>query len=244
MVRIHHHASSLVEDPEAMEEFQRNWQTYRKAVHNNYISHREAYAALHRVLRDAFRGPFRFLDLACGDAAASVGALLDTPIAHYHGIDLSQPALALAQKALDALPCEAELEERDFIEAMRGRPEPADVVWIGLSMHHLLAPGKRELFGEVRNVVGDRGMFLIYEPVLLEDETRESFLQRFETVLHASWTAFTPAEKEEVLAHVRAADFPETKEAWRSMAAEQGFSRMRELFADPHHLFAVLGFHA
>lgn len=246
MVQIHHHhhPASPVEDHQAMEEFQHGWQTYKKAVDNNYISHREAYAALHRVLRDEFQGPFRFLDLACGDASASVGALLNTTVAHYHGIDLSEPALELARNTLDVLPCEVDLEEQDFIKAMRGRPEPADVVWIGLSMHHLTTQGKQELFGEVRNVVGDQGMFLIYEPILLDDETREAFLDRFEKTLYTSWTALTKAEKEEVLAHVRAADFPETKGTWRSMAIEQGFSNARELFEDPFQLFAVMCFYA
>jgi hypothetical protein len=58
-----------------------------------------------------------------------------------------------------------ELEQEDFVSAMRGRPEPADVVWIGLALHHLQTPDKQVLMREVRAVVGDGGRFLIYEPV-------------------------------------------------------------------------------
>jgi hypothetical protein len=34
------------------------------------------------------------------------------------------------------------LDECDFVEALRDRPTPMDVAWIGLSLHHLLTPAK------------------------------------------------------------------------------------------------------
>jgi hypothetical protein len=60
-------------------------------------------------------------------------------VAHYHGIDLSQAALDLASKALEALACPVTLDHRDFVAALHDRPEPVDVAWIGLSLHHLLS---------------------------------------------------------------------------------------------------------
>src|SRR5215212_8309266 len=91
--------------------FFREWQTYRKMVDNNYLFHREAYARLNRYLVDEFVAPFRFLDIACGDASATVGALLGTQISHYHGIDQSPAALALAREALSALSCPVMIEQ-------------------------------------------------------------------------------------------------------------------------------------
>ena len=52
--------------------FQEQWQLYRKFVDNNYFYHREVYGQLHRVLVDEAAQPFRFLDIACGDARATV----------------------------------------------------------------------------------------------------------------------------------------------------------------------------
>jgi hypothetical protein len=75
--------------------------------------------------------------------------------------DLSQAALDLASKNVESLACPATLEHRDFVAALRDRPEPADVTWIGFSLHHLLGPAKLEFMREVRSVVGDRGLFLI-----------------------------------------------------------------------------------
>jgi hypothetical protein len=74
----------------------------------------------------------------------TVETLKGTQIASYHGIDLSQAALDLASRALETLACPVRLDRRDFVEALRDRSEPLDVVWISLSLHHLLPPGEAE----------------------------------------------------------------------------------------------------
>ena len=102
-------------------------------------------------------------------------------MAHYHGIDLSRAALDLASKALEALSCPATLDHRDFVAALRDRPEPVDVAWISLSLHHLLAPAKLTLMREIRGAVGDRGLFLIYENASPDGEDRDAWLLRWGT---------------------------------------------------------------
>jgi hypothetical protein len=57
-------------------------------VDNNYFYHREVYGQLHRILAEEAVQPFRFLDIGCGDAKATVDALKGTRVAHYHGIDV------------------------------------------------------------------------------------------------------------------------------------------------------------
>jgi type II secretory ATPase GspE/PulE/Tfp pilus assembly ATPase PilB-like protein len=42
------------------------------------------YGQLHRILVDEVDRPFRFLDIACGDASATVDALKGTRVAHYY----------------------------------------------------------------------------------------------------------------------------------------------------------------
>ena len=90
---------------EAAALFQQQWQLYRKFIDNNYFYHREVYAHLHKILVEEAVQPFRFLDIACGDARASVDALRGTQVGHYHGIDLSQAARQLASKVLESLGC-------------------------------------------------------------------------------------------------------------------------------------------
>jgi ubiquinone/menaquinone biosynthesis C-methylase UbiE len=230
----HHSTQSL---------FQQKWQIYRKVVESNYLFHREAYGWLHRILVDEVDRPFRFLDIACGDASATVGALKATRIAHYHGIDLCGEALVLASKTLGAIPCPATFDECDFVEALLDRPEPADIVWIGLSLHHLLTPAKLALMRKVRRIVGDRGLLLIYENTSPDGEDRDAWLFRWD-LQKPSWTALTPEEWDAITTHVHSADFPETVSQWNLLGHEAGFGKVRELFVSPTDLFRVYCFEA
>jgi SAM-dependent methyltransferase len=236
-------AGAILEEPAAAL-FQQQWQLYRKFVDNNLLYHREAYGELHRILVEEVVQPFRFLDIACGDASATVDALRGMRVAHYRGIDLSQAALDLANKNLEALDCPVTLEHRDFVAALRDRPEPVDVAWISLSLHHLLGPAKLEFMREVRKVVGDRGLFLIYENASPDPEDRETYLLRWERQNQPLWTALTPEEYEEMRDHVRAYDFPETTSRWHSLGHEAGFNHVRELFVAPTDLFRMYCFQA
>jgi hypothetical protein len=85
--------------------------------------HREVYGQLHRILVDEVVQPFRFLDIACGDARATVETLRGMRVAHYYGIDLSQAALELASKALKLLGCPVTLDHRDFVCSGLSRKE-------------------------------------------------------------------------------------------------------------------------
>ena len=81
-----------------------------------------ALAELRSALAPRQRGPFLvahglrpehvLLDIACGDAGQMKAALSGTKANHYHGIDLSEPALELAAKNLAGVPFEVELEGR------------------------------------------------------------------------------------------------------------------------------------
>jgi SAM-dependent methyltransferase len=239
-INIQGTSGDLLDEPAAAL-FQHQWQLYRKFVDNNYFYHREVYGRLHRILVDEGVQPFRFLDIACGDARATVEALKGTRVAHYYGIDLSSAALELASKALESLGCPVTLDHRDFVEALRDWTEPVDVAWIGLSLHHLLAPAKLSLMREARGIVGDSGLFLIYENASPDGEGRDAWLRRWDRQKQ-SWTVFTPEEWEAITAHVHANDFPETTSRWHSLGRQAGFSQVRELFVAPTDLFRMYCF--
>jgi SAM-dependent methyltransferase len=242
MVNILRHAPAApVVDEQAMHQFRQQWQVYSKLVEHDYLAHRAVREVLHRVLVEQVSRAFRFLDLACGDASLTVAALRGTPVIHYHGIDLAAPALALARRTVEALPCRVALEQADYVAAMRERPEPADVVWIELSLHHLLTPDKEVLMREVRAAVGASGHFLIYEPTRHEAESRPAYLGRFERINHSAWVALTPKEWAAIVAHVRSADFPEPPSEWVRLGRDAGFAEVREL-ADPTGFYSMFCF--
>src|SRR5262249_52722768 len=105
-----------------------------------------------------------FLNIACGDASMMKTALAGTKVRHYHGIDLSQPALDLAAVNLADAPFEVDLDHCDFMEAIMRRPEHADAAWCSLSLHHLSTDDKLSLWTSIRHSAGPRGIFLLYEP--------------------------------------------------------------------------------
>ena len=184
-IHIHHfHSKGAVADHAALEQFQTQWATYQKLVDADALAHKEVGAVLHGALA-AIATPFAFVDIACGDAGQMKAALSGTKAKHYHGIDLSEPALELAAKNLAGVPFEVELDHRDFVTALTKRPEPADAAWCGLSIHHLSTEGKRDLLEAIR---GSTSAFLmIYEPTRLDGESRDDYLARFRRVNRPAW---------------------------------------------------------
>ena len=243
MVKIHHtYAGEAALDEEATQLFRTQWAAYRRLVDANYAHHREAYGTLNRLLLDEVDRPFWFLDLACGDAKESVGALVGTQIKHYHGVDLSPQALEMAAQNLEALDCEVDLEQADFVEAIRNRPDPADVVWFGLSLHHLETSDKREIKREIHEAMAEGGRFLIFEPAMRQGESREAWLDRIEKIIRTRWTALSTDEHDTLVQHIRKCDLPETVSGWQALGREAGFREARLLFRPPDDLFAVICF--
>lgn len=231
------------ERPE-LEIFQQQWNLYRKIVDNDYFSGADVYREFNRFLSAEIARPFRLLDLACGDASGIVGALKGTQIVHYHGVDLSLPALELAKRHLDVLSCEIKLEHADFVDVARDRSHRRDIVWFGLSLHHLTTLRKRALMRDIRNLVAADGVFAIYEPTLGDGENLPAYLDRFEQFARGTWKACTSKELDLALEHVRSCDLPETGGDWVALAREAGFSKGEEIFRAPTDLFRMFVFRA
>jgi ubiquinone/menaquinone biosynthesis C-methylase UbiE len=239
MAEATHRAPADAADATALEIFQNQWEVYRKFLKYDYLSNAQACAALHRFLTGEVSRPYRFLDLACGDASGIVTALKATPIELYRGVDLSAPALALAEDNLATLPCTVQLDEADFSAAMRGLEAPEDIVWISLSLHHLDTDAKLAFMREVRSGIDPKGAFLVYEPTRRDGEDRPAYLDRLEEVGRREWTELTATEFAEGMKHVRTCDLPETVSDWERLGREAGFSSTRELYRSPADLFRL-----
>jgi hypothetical protein len=235
-VHIREFEQGAVDDASALEQFQKQWNTYQKLVDTDALSHREVGTILHEALLNVPQ-PFAFLDIACGDAGQMPAALGGTKIRHYQGIDLSAPALALARKNLEGAGFAVELDHGDFVKALTKRPEPADAAWCGLSIHHLDTDGKRRLLEAVH---GSTEKFLmIYEPTLADGEDRAAYLERFARVNKPAWPFFSEAEWDQIFHHVSTCDLPETAATWLALGRDAGFAEARELFRDPTGFYRV-----
>jgi len=247
VVNVHIHQfqpGGAIVDAAAMVQFQQQWETYRKLVEANCVFHREVGAILHSTLNEVFAAPFTFLDIACGDASMMTSALSGTKVRHYHGIDLSEPAIELAGKNLEDAPFDVDLDHRDYVEAMLRRPEHADAAWCSLSIHHLATEDKLRLMTAIRGATGANGIFLLYEPTRKNGEDRAGFLDRFQAVNRTAWTVLTPAEWDQIWQHISTCDFPETVDGWCELARKAGYRAARPVFADADDFFRLFRFEA
>jgi hypothetical protein len=235
-VHLHHFHEGAVADEAALEQFQKQWATYQKLVDSDALAHAEVGAILHDALA-ALPMPFSFLDIACGDAGQMRRALSGTRAVHYHGIDLSEPALELAAKNLEGAGFEVELDHRDFVTALTKRPEPADAAWCGLSIHHLSTERKLDLLKAIR---GSTASFLmIYEPTRLDGEDRDGYLARFRHVNRPLWPFLSDEEWSQIDHHVTSCDYPETNAVWIKLGRDAGFGEAREIYCDPTDFYRV-----
>ncbi|MFM8684678.1 MAG: class I SAM-dependent methyltransferase, partial [Chthoniobacterales bacterium] len=150
---------------ETVHAFFSQWEIYRLCIEHNTLFHREVGAILRRELL-ARAKPFTFLDLACGDADLTAAALRGTRVSAYTGVDFSAPALALAGNKTAEVGCPRSLHEADFTRFLRENKQTFDVVYLGLSLHHLERENKRETMKDLRRVVAPGGTLYLFEPTL------------------------------------------------------------------------------
>ncbi len=94
------------------------------------------------------------------------------------------------------------------------------------------------LMREIRGIVGDRGLFLIYENAGPDGEDRGARLLRWERQNRPLWTALKPEEYEAMAAQRPRQRFSrDDLPRWHSLGYEAGFGKVRELFLSPTNLF-------
>ena len=102
-----------------------------------------------------------------------------------------------------------------------------------MSLHHLPLEGKRTMMRFVHRALPKDGLFLIWEPTLLDGEDRAGWLDRF-SEYRDTWAALNDEEFSAMEGHMRLADFPESAATWKSLGREAGFANARELFVMPN----------
>lgn len=228
---------------EAVHAFFSQWEIYRLCIEHNTLFHREVGEILGRGLQ-ARTEPFTFLDLACGDADLTAAALSGTKVSAYTGVDFSAPALALAATKIAGLGCPRTLHETNFTEFLRKNGSTFDVMYLGLSLHHLGREAKRENMAYLRRAAAPGGVLYLFEPVLRNGETREGYVARWTAAMGGPYGAF-PAEARAALRdHVAESEHPESAEDYQAFAREAGFRCGGILFNDPGNFYTLFEFSA
>ena len=229
-------ASQSQDDETAL--FRKSWTLYDAISEKNYMFHREIYAHVGELLelrRQA--GPYRLLDLGCGNARFLAPWLHATPPAEYHGVDLSPSALDEARDYLKGI-ASVSLHHKDMLQAVQEMDTSFDVIFTSFAVHHLDFGSKQRLFSACAARLAPGGSFIMVDVVREEGQTREQYLEGYLGGMRAHWTAVPPDELEQACAHVAAYDFPETLADLTAMAKKASLSQTRLLdrFAQHHVL--------
>ncbi|MFZ4681730.1 MAG: class I SAM-dependent methyltransferase [Terrimicrobiaceae bacterium] len=222
---------------DAVQQFFDQWEIYRKVVAADYLHHCGAYAAIGDVLRQIPR-PFSFLDLGSGDASATAAVLKDSKFRSYEAVDISSVALSLAKKNMAGFSGGKKFIQGDFFQHVMNRSEPCDVIFVGLSLHHLQAADKQAFIAKARELLPADGRLIFYEPIRYLTESREDILVRWWEVAR-TWTELNAGDLQKVKDHVFGYDYPEPVEWYAAMAERAGFRGTRVLFSDADRLYAV-----
>ncbi len=194
---------------QSSQEFFDHWDTYHKVVAGDYMFHREIGEELKGALGARFSGRrFAFLDLGCGDATALAPLLQDATPSRYKGVDLSETALALAARTLEALPCPVTLARGDILAAL-AEDDAYDVIYSSFVLHHLATEQKGEFFRLASRRLAPGGLLLLVDTMREEDETLDDYVRRYCAWLRREWAGLSAQEKEFICDHIINNDRPE-----------------------------------
>ena len=212
------------------------WTTYEKIVANNYMHHQEFFATLMQEVRVRLAEPLSIIDVGCGDCACVLPLLRDIGINSYTGMDLSETALARARVNLEAASAPYALRCGTMLEELRRTESEVSLVIASFSLHHLEWHDKGQVLEECLRLLRPGGMLAVIDVFLEEGESRQVYYERWEENARRSFNALEPAEMEELLAHVRACDIPETLSAYEELGRAAGFERVIPVARDAERL--------
>jgi ubiquinone/menaquinone biosynthesis C-methylase UbiE len=212
------------------------WTTYEKVVANNYMHHQEYFAALTREIRERLMKPLSIVDIGCGDCASVLPLLGTVDVSSYTGIDQSETALTGARTDLEAAGVPFTLRCGTMLEELSQLDGELDLAIASYSLHHLELREKRQVLEACHRLLKPGGMLGVIDVFLEEGESRQSYYERWEDNARRSFVALQPAEMEDLLAHVRACDLPETLSAYNELGEAAGFEQIVPVAQDPERL--------
>lgn len=233
----------LVNAPPAQDDetalFRKSWTLYDALSEKNYMFHREIYQLVEELLKQRHqKGPYRLLDLGCGNARFLAPCLQAAPPAAYHGVDLSASALDEARGYLRDVPS-VTLHHKDMLQAVEDAESSFDVIFTGFAVHHLDSAAKQRLFCACAAKLASEGCLIMVDVVREESQTREQYLDLYLGTMRSQWTALPPNELEQACSHVAAFDFPETLGDLAAMARQAAFGKTELIVRHAQHSLLV-----
>lgn len=212
-----------------MQLFTDQWSTYRNVVDHDLMEHRALRGAIERVLNRfvaAQAGSISMADLGCGDLGLLPDLVLNWPLKHFLGVDLSAPALQIAAGQLADAGFECEWRQQDLLDWARhdaGSESRVNLLHSAFAIHHLDDQVKAEFLCSAVAHMAPGGIFLWADVFREPGETRADYLARYLERIDTTWTPLSVDEREYVKAHMSEFDFPADRAEIANVARDAGW---------------------
>lgn len=208
--------------------FTHSWSLYDLITAHNYMFHQEIYDGVCKLLKHRTDlGPYRLLDLGCGNARYLAPCLKHSPPALYEGVDLSEAALAEAGDYLAELPNPVTLTHGDLLAAIESTNKTWDVIFTGFAVHHLLPDEKARFFHAAGRCLSESGWLILVDIVREENQSRENYLEGYLKFMRENWIKLPQDQLEEACTHVHDYDYPECLSTLQEMAKAASLNASR-----------------
>ena len=110
---------------------------------------------------------------------------------------------------------------------------------MGFSVHHLDTEDKLAFMKDVKKALRKGGLFMLYEPILLEGEDRAGYYRRFRKTYDTYWKGLDEEEAETLFEHIRETEKPEKTEKGIGVVSEAGCGNAGKVFSDNTGLYEI-----
>jgi cyclopropane fatty-acyl-phospholipid synthase-like methyltransferase len=203
--------------------------------------HREIGEAISHFLATSLgEKPVKLMDLGCGDASQTLAAFSRCKLDFYHGCDVSEVALGLADQNLVRTDIKYVLEKNDILASVSNADHQFDVIFSSFAMHHLGLAQKRDFLRNVRARLNTDGMLILVDLARDENEDRAAYLEHYLGYALAHWSDLTLAEHTAISHHAALHDYPERTSTYRELSNEAGFAEPLTLCRHTwHHVWVI-----
>ena len=117
-----------------------------------------------------------------------------------------------------------------------------DIIFIGLSLHHLRLDDKLKFFESAIKSLNTNGSLIIYEPIFQLNKTRDDYYKHVKHVMSTTCTTLIEGDLEIIFEHMLTYDFPEEIQTYYTLADKVGFTSKDLLYSANEGFYALLRF--
>ncbi|MCB2264197.1 MAG: class I SAM-dependent methyltransferase [Candidatus Thiosymbion ectosymbiont of Robbea hypermnestra] len=217
--------------------FFEQWNSYRKVIKYNYMSHAQIIDVIRQELYDL--EDISILDLGCGDSHVLACSVDKEKNFRYLGIDTANDAIRFSEQNLTSHKGIARHIHGDFFAEMGRLSGDFDVIISGYSLHHLKRENKEEFFALVSNLLSARGTFMFYDAEVNSGESQSDCKTRTYRTIREHFRQLDANEMNALINHVRDYDLPEDEDFHVENMRKNGFIDIKKPFKDKYDLYSL-----